>query len=455
MAATAAPSRSERQESGKARRQHVPRASHAAWEAPKNRPDPVALIAESSRGRVAELLPTRYERMAASPFAFFRGSALVMATDLATTPVTGLTTQICGDAHCANFGGFTTPGGSLIFDVNDFDETLPGPWEWDLKRLATSLVLAARTSGLHSGDAAVLAAVRAYRERMIACTAMTTLEIWTDRVDASPVVAMTAATDAKRMQQRLAAGSRPHWMQHRFYKLTELVDGHRRIVDELPNVFHPAGALAAEFAGIEELLPHYRRGLRDDIRALVERYRFADWVVKVVGVGSVGTRCVAALFLADAEDPLILQLKEATTSVLERFVGASRYANHGERVVAGQRLMQSGSDPFLGWTGSGDRCYYVRQLRVVKGAPEIEALDAQQLATYAHWCGVALAAAHARSGDPHGIAGYLGNSDAFDRAMSSFASAYADQMERDFSRFAAALKDGTLDAPALQAIEKR
>jgi len=442
------PSRSLRQALGKERRREVPRTGHAAWEPPKDRPDPVALIVESSRGRVAELLPTRYARMAVSPFAFFRGSALVMAADLAKTPVTGLTTQICGDAHCANFGGFATPEGHVIFDVNDFDETLPGPWEWDLKRLATSLVLAARTNRLHpsDGDAAALAALGAYRERMNAYTAMTTLEIWNDRVDAAPVVALTAATDAKRMQQRLTAGSQPHWVQHRFYKLTEVVDGHRHIVDEPPNVFHPTGTLAAEFGDIEELLPHYRRGLRDDIRSLVERYRLADWVIKVVGVGSVGTRCAAALFLADADDPLILQIKEATASVLERFVGTSRYANHGERVVTGQRLMQAASDPFLGWTGSSERCYYLRQLRVVHGAPAIDALDAPQLATYAHWCGVALAASHARAGDPHPIAGYLGNGDTFDRAVSAFAAAYADQMERDFESFTAALKDGKLGA---------
>lgn len=443
-------SRAERRAYGKSCRQKTPRSAQRAWKAPADRRDPLTVLAESARGRLPELLPTRYARMAASPFTYFRGAALAMANDLARTPVTGLWSQLCGDAHCGNFGGFATPEGNVIFDVNDFDETLPGPWEWDLKRLATSLVLAAQSNGLRARDGrqAALSALGAYRARMQNYTEMTTLEVWADRIDAAAVVAITAASDARRARRRLTDGVRPHSVQHRYYKLTAVVDGRRRIVDEPPKVFHPTGELAAAFGDVEQLLHAYRSGLRDDARTLLERYRLADWVVKVVGVGSVGTRCAAALFLADADDPLILQLKEATASVLEAFVGKSGYANHGERVVAGQRLMQSASDAFLGWTGDDQRSYYVRQLRVLRGAPEIDALDAAELTAYAGWCGRALAASHARAGDPNPIAGYLGSSDAFDRAVADFAVAYADQTVQDYARFSDAVKSGRIPTAA-------
>ena len=441
-------SRAERRAYGKSRRREAPRSSHADWTPAPDRADPLALLAENERDRLPQLLPIRHARMAASPFAFYRGHALGMAADLAHTPVSGITTQICGDAHCANFGGFATPEGHVIFDVNDFDETLPGPWEWDVKRLAASLILAARTNRQSARDArdAVLVAVEAYRERMLAYTEMTTLEVWHDRIDASPIVAITTVSDERRARRQLTARTQPHSVQQRYHRLTTVVDGRVLLAEEPVNVFHPDPDFAAAFGDVEALVHHYRRELRDDVRTLLDRYRFADWVVKVVGVGSVGTHCGALLFLADVDDPLILQIKEALPSVIEAYVKKSTYVNHGHRVVTGQRLMQSASDSFLGWATDGVRSFYVRQLRALRGSPELDALAPGELATYGAWCGRALAASHARAGDPQPIAGYLGANDVFDRAIADFAARYADQVEQDFARFTEAVQAGRITA---------
>jgi uncharacterized protein (DUF2252 family) len=441
-------SRAERRAYGKSLRGSVPRSSHADWKPAPDRADPLDLVAANERGRVPQLLPIRHARMAVSPFAFYRGHALGMATDLAPTPVSGITTQICGDAHCANFGGFATPEGRVIFDVNDFDETLPGPWEWDVKRLAASLVLAARHNALRERDArdAVLAAVGGYRERMLAAAEMTALERWSAHIDAAPLVALTTASDARREERRLAGQTLPHSVQQRYLRLTQIVDGAMRIAEEPGKVFHPDPELAADFGNPEVLLRSYQEALRDDVRALIGQYRLADFVVKVVGVGSVGTRCGAALFLTDPDDPLFLQIKEALPSVLESVLPRSTYDNPGHRVVAGQRLMQSASDMFLGWTSDGTRSYYVRQLRALKGAPELGTLRAAELEGYGGWCGRALAAAHTRAADPLPIAGYLGGSDVFDRAIADFAARYADCVEADFARFSEAVKAGRFAA---------
>jgi len=438
--------RTERRAFGKARRHDAPRTGHAAWTPAPHRADPLALLEESERGRLPQLLPIRHARMAASAFAFYRGNALAMAADLAATPVSGITTQICGDAHCANFGGFATPEGNVIFDVNDFDETLPGPWEWDVKRLAASLVLAARNNHLTARDGhdAALGAVASYRQRMLAYADMTTLEVWTDRIDASPIVAITTASDERRARKQLAQRTQAHSVQHRYHKLTTLVDGKVQLAEEPVKIFHPDAAFAEAFGDVNSLLHQYRRELRDDVRTLFDRYRFADWVVKIVGVGSVGTRCGAVLFLADVDDPLILQIKEALPSVLEAFVKKSTYANHGHRVITGQRLMQAASDIFLGWASDGAHCFYIRQLRALKGSPELDALDATELATYGAWCGRALAASHARAGEPNAIAGYLGGNDVFEHAIADFAGVYADQVEKDFAIYSDAVKSGRI-----------
>jgi uncharacterized protein (DUF2252 family) len=426
-------------ETGRGLRAQVPRSRHADWTPSPRRRDPVEVLRTQEAARIPSLLPIRHERMAVSQFTYFRGAAAVMAEDLAHTPSCGLRVQACGDAHLVNFGIYATPERRLVFDLNDFDETLEAPFEWDIKRLATSLVVAGRDLGLapEEAGAAAQAAVGAYRERMASCADMGHLEVWYARLDADDLVALSERAG----DRRLAAGV-VRKAQHRtnlgaLGKLTEVIGGERRIIDSPPLVQHlPIGDGVDAGAVIDA----YAASLDDATRALIQRYRIVDWARKVVGVGSVGTDDTVVLLMGDTDsDPLFLQAKEATASVLEPFAGASPYDNHGRRVVAGQRLMQSASDLLLGWTRLGERDYYVRQLRDMKGSVPVDKLSAPELAQYGRACGEALALGHARSGSPAAIAGYLGGSDRFDRAIAAFAGAYADQNAADYHAFMAAM----------------
>ncbi len=418
------------------------------WQPPPDRSDPIALLETSSEGRLPRLIPLRYGRMRHSPFAFFRGAAIIMAADLATTPVTGLRVQACGDCHLLNFGEFATPERNLTFDLNDFDETLPAPWEWDVKRFATSVAIAGRTIGLRDRRcrAVVSRAVRAYREAMADFARMRALDVWYARLDAGTLVRLAQHHSTQRLFRKTAAQARAHTMAHVFPHLTEVSDGQRHIVDEVPRVFHPPRTEPFE-REVRAVLAAYRETLPDERRVLLDRYHFVDAAMKVVGVGSVGTRCAVALLLAADNDPLLLQIKEARQSVLEAYAGTSGYADHGQRIVVGQHLMQAASDIFLGWAhGEDGRSYYVRQLRDMKGAAHIDLMSRVDLAEYARFCAWALARAHARSGDAARISGYLGKSNRFDRAVADFALAYANQNEADYTAFMKAVRAGRLHA---------
>jgi uncharacterized protein (DUF2252 family) len=432
---------------GRALRKSVGRRASAAWK-PAVARDPVAIVERSNQGRVPALIPIRHWRMKQSPFAFYRGTAAVMACDLAVTPVTGLRVQACGDAHLANFGAYATPERNLVFDVNDFDETLAGPWEWDLKRLATSFVLAARVRGAtrDAARAAALGAAHGYRRAMRGFSAMTALEVWYSRIDAADAVATARSKRERRKFDEDVASARRRTVDHIFPKMTEIVDGQPRLIDAPPLVYHPTGDLQIVERSTS-LIKRYRASLRDDIRVLFDRYAVADAVVKVVGVGSVGTVCEVALLMAGTNDPLLIQIKQATASVLEPYAGASRYANHGERVVSGQRAMQAASDIFLGWTRDDEgRDYYFRQLRDMKMTIPIDGFSSSEQTRYAELCGRTLARAHARTGDAAAIGGYLGGGDVFDRAIAAFAERYADVTESDYEHFVAAIKTGRLAA---------
>jgi uncharacterized protein (DUF2252 family) len=437
----------ERLAEGKALRQRVPRSAHAHWEPVANRPDPVVLLESSNAGRVHDLIPIRYGRMLPSPFTFLRGSAAAMAFDLAATPATGIHVQLCGDAHLMNFGGFGTPERNFIFDLTDFDETLPGPWEWDVKRLAASVVAAARFLG-HSerqAEEAVLGCVRSYRRHMHRFAAMHVLDLWYARVDGTALLDLMAGDKAHGNGQPAGAPG-PHESGHLFVKITEVVDGRRRFRDVPPLIFHPPHGSHFE-DDIRRFLAHYRATLQDDRRTLLSRYHEVDVAMKVVGVGSVGTRCAIMLLMADEDDGLVLQYKEAWPSVLEPYAGKSKYASHGQRVVCGQRLLQSASDLFLGWASDEQGVhFYFRQLRDMKTTVRLDGMSAAALLRYAKLCGRALARGHARAGDPALISGYLGRGDAFDRALATFARTYADQNERDHAAMVAAVKSGRLVA---------
>jgi len=454
----------ERAAKGKAARAEVPRQSHAAFDPPSNRPDPIGLLAEQAKSRVPELVPVRWGRMMVSPFTYYRGAALPMASDLATTPVSGLAVQACGDAHLSNFGLFGSAERRLMFDVNDFDETLPGPWEWDVKRLAASLEVAARGNGFAGRQRReiVAAAVARYRQAMRSFAGMTNLAVWYAHIDMNQ---MRAEFDAQlRPQQRKVvdqglAKARTRDSMQEVAKLCHAVDGQPRIIAD-PPLLVPIEDLMpdqTDRAALEEqltgLVTKYRRTLETDRRFLLDQFRFADMARKVVGVGSVGTRCWIVLMLGrDDADPLFLQVKEAEASVLSRFVGASKYANQGQRVVAGQRLMQASSDIFLGWQrveaglDGQQRDFYVRQLRDWKFSVDIETMVPRGMRLYGELCGWTLARAHARSGDRIAIAAYLGGSDVFDRAITEFAAAYADQNERDHKSLLAAVASGRIAA---------
>jgi uncharacterized protein (DUF2252 family) len=452
----------ERVARGRAARAEAPRSSHAAFDSSADRADPLELLERQATTRVPELVPVRYGRMLVSPFTFYRGAALIMAGDLAATPRSGLTVQCCGDAHLSNFGVFASPERRLVFDLNDFDETLPGPWEWDVKRLAASMLIASINNGHPVADQerAVLATVDAYRSAMHDFAAMNNLDIWYAHLEIDAALrefrARAKAKMIKRTEKTLAkARTRDSMMA--FSKLTEVVDGHVKIVDQSPLVV-PISLLADRerdqlFDGLHLLLDGYRDTLQPNRRVLIEQFQLADVARKVVGVGSVGTRAFIALMLGrDGDDPLFLQVKEAEASVLEGFVGRSEFSNHGERVVVGQRLMQATTDILLGWLhiDSGfdgvARDFYVRQLKDWKGSAEIEQMVPQGLAMYGELCGWTLARAHARSGDPIAIAAYLGTNDSFARAILEFSSAYAEQNQRDYEVLTDAVTSGKITA---------
>jgi uncharacterized protein (DUF2252 family) len=458
------PTLEERRSAGKEARRRVPRSSIEGWEPASDRPDPVALIEQQNASREPDLVPVRHGRMMVSPFTFYRGGAKIMSADLRHIPRAGLDVQLCGDAHLSNFGVFASPERALLFDLNDFDETLPGPFEYDVARLAASFVIAARNNRFGDEDAARAArrASSAYRESMRSFAEMRTLDIWYAKLDADEVLARasTQATKAERKavsrSEKVLAKARTKDSLQALSKLTVLVDGHHRIASD-PPVLVPGRDLLETY-GIEpdqlmpvlrELLRAYRTTLSPDRRLLLERFQVVDLARKVVGVGSVGTRAwIGLLEGRDGEDPLFLQVKEATRSVLEDHLPRSRYRQPGERVVQGQRLMQAASDIFLGWTKGAeqDRFYYWRQLRDMKGSIDVESMTPSGLAFYADVCAWTLARAHARSGDPVAIASYLGSSDRFDRSMTDFAVRYADQNERDYEAFCDAIRSGRLEA---------
>jgi uncharacterized protein (DUF2252 family) len=434
----------QRRKLGRDRRREVPRSGLGMWEPPPDRPDPIDILRRQEQHRIVELLPIRHQRMSASPFTFLRGAAAVMVRDLAGSPATGLGVQACGDAHLLNFGVFASPERRLVFDVNDFDETLPAPFEWDVKRLAASLVVAGRDRSFAPGEcaAAAYAAAETYRTQVRAFAAIGHLDVWYARVEVEDLLALLRKAQARRLEGKVVRKAQQATSLGALSKLTQIVDGERRIIDSPPLVDHvPMRADAANIAS------RYVSSLPEDRRALLSRYRTVDWARKVVGVGSVGTDDGVVLLLGDSDDdPLFLQVKEAEASVLEPFAGASAYANHGQRVVEGQRLMQAASDIFLGWTTIGDRHYYVRQLRDMKGSIPVDKLAASELVQYARACGAVLARAHSRSGDPVAIATYLGGGDVFDRAISQFAIAYADQTDSDHQRMLEAMRSGELEA---------
>jgi uncharacterized protein (DUF2252 family) len=439
----------ERRAYGRSLRDVTPRNVHAQWKPAPARRDPVALLLETNEGRLPSLVPIRLGRMSASPFAFYRGAAALMAADLACTAVSGLRVQGCGDAHLMNFGGFATPERNVIFDINDLDETLPAPWEWDLKRLATSAVIAAQDLRFSGSDAGRVAndVAREYRERSADYSAMRVLDVWYDKIDLQHYEDRRDAPEQQEEVRRRAAGrieaeQRKTAPEHLFPKLATVEGASLRIRDEPPLIFHPTGDLASG-SHYEKAISTYRESLPEHTRVMFDRFRFLDLALKVVGVGSVGLRSAVALFMADDDDPLFLQIKEARASVLEPYAGESRHANHGERVTVGQRLMQSASDALLGWTrGKDGHDYYVRQLRDMKLSADIEDWDVPLLRQYARMCAHALARAHARSGDAAMLAGYMGSGRGFDEAIADFAVAYADQNLTDYRSFLEAIRRG-------------
>ena len=439
--------RAERRQLGRDRRKVAQRSSHAGWTAPPTRRDPISILDDQNRRRFPDLVPLRWGRMATSPFTFYRGAAAVMAADLAGTPITGLDVQACGDAHLQNFGLFASPERNLLFDVNDFDETLPGPWEWDVKRLAASVELACRDNGFTAddGQAATLQCVASYRQWMTILAEQSQLDVWYAKVDVDRIIPLLPEDQQKR-STKFVEKARRHTTLQALDKLTEVVDGHRRIIDDPPIVEHLPELTT--YHAVHTVLDRYRGTLQEDKRLLLERFEVIDIARKVVGVGSVGTHCWIALCSADREDddPLFLQIKEANRSVLEPWIGASTYATHGERVVVGQRLMQAASDMFLGWTKFRERTYYIRQLRDMKGTAAVATMDATMLGSYAAVCGMTLARAHARTGDPIAISAYLGDGDTFDKAIAAFSKDYADQTERDHAELRAAIDSGKIEA---------
>jgi uncharacterized protein (DUF2252 family) len=441
------PSRDERLAAGQALREKFPRERHATWKRPAKDRDPIAILEKSNRGRLPDLIPIRYGRMLRSPFTFLRGSAGLMACDLAGTPSTGLRVQACGDCHLSNFGLFATPERNLVFDINDFDETLPAPWEWDVKRLAASIAVAARDNG-HSDKkarAAAVACVRSYREHLRNASKKSPLDVWYEKLDAQTLIDLAPDAAARKRRQEIARQARQRIGESLFPKIVAEVGGRHRLVDQPPLLFHVD---KKEYEAIfREALDAYRASMLDSVRVLLDRYHLEDWAAKVVGIGSVGTRCFVGLFFSAEGHPLLLQFKEARASVLAPYAGKSICENQGQRVVMGQRLMQSASDIFLGWArGRHGLDFFGRQLRDMKFSFPIEEMPPTMLSIYAGVCGWTLARAHARSGDAATISGYLGKSDAFDEATGDFALKYADQTARDHAALVAAVKAGRIRA---------
>ncbi len=439
--------RAERFAAGKALRQLVSRSSHGEWAPDPERPDPLSILEESNRTRLEHLVPIRYGRMALSPFAFLRGSAAVMASDLAKTPVSGIQAQICGDAHLSNFGIYASPERRQVFDVNDFDETLVGPWEWDVKRLAASVVVAARHNGYRAREIrqAMLKCMASYRTSMQRFATMHHLDVWYFHIPVESKL-MLACDKERKFVEKWSARAHKRTRIDTFPKLAHVVNGEYRIKEDPPLIVHLPDVLESD-AWTASLFD-YLASLPEERRMMLSRYNEVDIAAKVVGVGSVGTRCMIALFLGGAEgdDPLFLQIKEAGASVLEAYMGASPYANHGQRVVQGQRLMQAVSDILLGWSTHDGRDFYVRQLRDMKGSAEVERMKPNIFTLYVELCAATLARAHARTSDPAQISGYIGNEDQFDRAIASFAESYADQTERDHAALVAAIQEGRIQA---------
>ncbi len=437
----------ERLEFGKALRQMIPLSTHREWCPSKTRPNPVELLEKSNQGRILDLIPLRYERMLQSPFAFLRGSATIMAADLATTPTTNIRVQACGDCHLLNFGGFATPERNLIFDLNDFDETLSAPWEWDIKRLAISIMVAGRDIHLSDKNCyeATLAAVQAYRLAMWEYGQMRTLSVWYARLDAEMLVEHAPDAETRQHWERMASKAFTRTLDQAFRQLTEVVDRQPRFIDNPPQIYHPPNHQEYQEA-ISALFEQYRDTLQNDRQFLLDRYHLVDVAIKVVGVGSVGTHCGVALLLADDDNPLLLQYKEARPSVLEPYAGKSLYPSHGQRIVSGQRLIQAASDIFLGWTSNPEgQDFYFRQFRDMKTAIKLKGMSARGLTDYAEICGSALARAHARTGEPATISGYLGQSDTFDKAVADFAVTYTHQVEQDYQALVEAVRSGRIN----------
>lgn len=436
---------------GKALRDKCPRASHAEWNPPRNRPDPVSVVLKTDKGRLSHLLPLRHGRMVLSPFTFYRGSAFAMAQDLAGTPSTGVRVQCGGDSHLVNFRGLATAERQVIFALNDLDETLPAPWEWDLKRLAASIVVACRDNGLSESVArdAVLGCVRSYRERMAEFSQMKVLDLWYFAVDINMLISgIKDPALRRRAIKGLAKARESSTSEGYFPKLVDAAGGATHFRDQLPAIFHFEGHSPGEIHWeVRQAFNRYSETLLPSHRMLLDHYEMVDAAIKVVGVGSVGTVCFMLLLMARGRDPLILQIKQARASVLEGFAGKSVYPNHGQRVVNGLRLMQPSSDIFLGWTeGRRGRHFYFRQLRDVKIKFAVETFDAAKMSLFTQWCGYSLALSHARSGEPAVISGYLGKSDVFDKAVAAFAVAYADQNESDHAALDRAIRGGKIEA---------
>ncbi len=445
--------RDDRRARGKAIAVAKPHSGHAGWRVPVNRPDPIAVLEASNEGRLEELIPLRYGRMMQSAFTFYRGAAALMAMDLGSFANTSIPVQACGDCHLLNFGAFATPERNIMFDINDFDETLPAPWEWDVKRLAVSFVLSARENGLKPKYEAMAAeaVVRAYRQKITQFSRMSILDIWYERVDWQSVIERTSDEDLqKKRQARLKKELKRTIQDYYFPKFAERSGGGFVFKDTPPTMYHMQGADGKIFAGqIEKAFDLYKESLQEDKRRLINRYRLEDVAIKVVGIGSVGTLCAVALMLAPDNEPLLLQIKEARESVLQPYVGKSSFENRGQRVVEGQRIIQSASDIFLGWTKfDNGKHFYIRQLRDTKVKPDPELWEGPQTIEIAEVMGYVLARAHARSGDAATISGYLGGLEdaSFDAAVTDFALNYADQVERDHALLLAAIKSGRIKA---------
>jgi uncharacterized protein (DUF2252 family) len=431
---------------GQALRARVPRSAQAEWTLPRKQRDPLAILRKSNQGRLRHLVPIRFGRMMHSPFTFLRGAAAVMAYDLSTLPATGLDVQACGDCHLMNFGLFATPERQLVFDVNDFDETHPAPWEWDLKRLVASFAVAGRDAQFSDAKIkdAVLSCVLSYRRQMRECARLSPLQVWYQHIDVQQLIDEAPDAESRGYRKALAEKARRRIVEHLFPKIVRSEGDRFRLVDQRPILYHVPESDFVE--RVHQGLADYRECLSDDRRVLLDRYRFADAALKVVGIGSVGTRCYITLMISDENHPLLLQFKEAGRSVLEPYTARSVYDNQGQRVVVGQRLMQSSSDIFLGWVrGKHRRDFYVRQLRDMKMSMPLEGMSTVQFREYGRICGRTLARAHARSGDATAISGYLGDGDNFDRALARFASAYADQTERDHAALVKAVRAGRIE----------